>query len=698
MSKDVLMKISAILAVVVLLTALGWLWVGDVLDDGNGDGPGDGSPYGVPPVGSGLSTPFYVVFDDPEFQADPLDYELPLGEGDVVEFQDFVDRMDLTDDQVAFLLANGMVGIGEDGQGFVSFGAAYEYIQKDNGFPVFITSDSVLDAYHHIFEGVLIELETTSLTDMAKIMAHRLMWDSHAQVDELPAGQKDLARMNVVYFGVALRIFDPSAQVPDYAEEDVGRIIEKINDAKGIMNIPGFHQKEDFTQYKPRGHYTRSKELTRYFKGMMWFGRITFQGKYEDEARRAVLIASALEGDETAWKAYTSFANVIDFMVGQPDDLTPHEVMEVAEDVMGPLNGTYDALLDDAKLAELMHELSKLRKPKINSDVVFPGEDVWGMRVFGQRYVPDSYIFQELVFNKVPDRDMPTCLDVFAVMGSEEAWAREDWDRYGPVFDSQMEALKEEFASYPESEWTETLYTSWLHSLKSIHEPTPEPAGPGFMQTRAWSAKELNAQAASWTQLTHDTILYRKQSYTFLRGMPTLSDTVYVEPVPVLYSRLADMVDATMRGLEELGFSSYHALAKLETYSITLKTLERVAVAEMEGKDPRSEDVSSLRHYYSTIGGLNEMAEGEDTKTILVSDVHTDPNAGEVLQEGVGPVRLMVVVVPTKGGNVATVGGVFEHYEFTQPMDGRLSDEEWTAMLEDGTAPEPAPWAQDFIV
>ena len=696
MSKDMLMKVSSVLVVAVLLTALGWLWLGDALDDG--DGNGDENPYGVPPVGSGLTTPFYVDFSDPEFQADPLDYQLPLEEGDVVDFQEFVDRMDLTEDQVSFLLENGMVGIGGDGEGFVSFGAAYEHIQKDEGFPVFITSDSVLDAYHHIFEGVLIELETTSLTEMAKIMAHRLMWDSDAQIDDLPAGSKDLARMNVVYFGVALRIFDPDAQVPDYAEEDVGKIIEMIRDAEGVMYVPGFHQKEDFTQYKARGHYTRSNELSRYFKGMMWFGRITFQGKYEDETQRAVLVASALDGDGTAWNAYRSLANVIDFMVGQPDDLTPHEVLEVAGEVMGPLNGSYDPLFDDAKMAELMQELSKLRKPKINSDVVFPGEDVWGMRVFGQRYVPDSYIFQELVYDKVPDRFMPTCLDVFAVMGSEEAWAREDWDRYGPVFDSQIEALEEEFASYPESAWTGTLYTSWLHSLKSIHEPTPEARGPGFMETRAWSAKELNAQAASWTQLTHDTILYRKQSYTLRGGMSRPSDVVYVEPVPVLYSRLADMVDATVRGLEELGFSGELASAKLESYGITLRTLERVAVAEMEGKDPNAEDVSSLRHYYSTIGGLNEMAEGEDTKTILVSDVHTDPNAGEVLQEGVGPVRLMVVVVPTKGGNVATLGAVFEHYEFTWPMDDRLTDEQWAAMLEGGTAPEPAPWAQDFIL
>ena len=695
MSKDVLMKVFAIFVVVVLLSALGWLWVGNVLTDGNG--PGGKDPYGVPPVGSGLSTPFIVDFNDPTFQADPLDYTLPLEEGDIANLEEFASSMDLTDAQLEFLLENGIVGLGKDGVGYVSFSAAYEALQKDDGYPTFITSDSVLDAYHHIFEGILIDLETGDLTDMAKILAHRLMWASDAQVDVLPEGQKDLARMNVVYFGVALRVFDPSATVPGYAEEDVGNIVEKIEKAKGILVVPGFNQREDFTQYKPRGHYTRSEELGRYFKGMMWFGRITFQGKYADETRRAVLVACALEGDEPAWNAYVSMSNVIDFMVGQPDDLTPNEVLRAAEEVMGPFNGSFEALFDDGKLAQLQDDLSKLRSPKINSDVVFPGEKVWGMRVFGQRYVPDSYIFQELVYDKVPDRFMPTCLDVFAVMGSEEAWEREDWDRFGPVFDSQMEALKEEFSSYPDQTWTQTLYMSWLHSLKSIHESTPERAGPGFMETRVWSAKELNAQAASWSQLTHDTLLYRKQSYTLLKGgMSSPSHVVYVEPVPVLYSRLGDMVDATREGLDQLGFGSDLVSEKLELYGDTLERLERVAIAEMEGRNPKADDVSSLRSYYRTIERLNEMADGEDTKTILVSDVHTDLNSGTVLQEGVGYVRIMVVVVPTKEGNYATVGAVFEHHEFTWPMDDRLTDEQWTAMLEDGTAPGPAPWARDF--
>lgn len=685
--KDVLMKVSAILAVGILISALGWLWLAN---------PDDSEQPWVPPVGIGLATPFVVEFDDPTYKVDPLDYSLPLSEDEVVNLQSITSSESLTQAQLRFLLNNGMVGLAQNGQGFISFSSAYERIQKDYGQPTFITSDSVLDAYHHIFEGVIIELETDDLSEKARVMAERLMWASHAQIAGLPEDEQDLARMNVVYFGVALRIFDPDANVPRYAEVDIGKIIEKIENAQGTLEIPGFHQEEDFTQYKPRGHYTRSPELTWYFKGMMWFGRITFQGKYDDETQRAVLVAQALKDDKLAWNAYASMSNVIDFMVGQPDDLTAQEVLKAAEDIMGPLDGSFDALFDQAKLDELKEVLADLRPPKINSDVTGGGDKVCGMRVFGQRYVPDSYIFQELVYSKVPDRFMPSCLDVFAVMGSEEAWDREDFDVYGPEFDTQIVGLHSEFDSYADHVWTQTLYWSWLHSLKSLHESAQSHDGPGFMQTRAWSAKELNTQVASWTQLTHDTLLYRKQSYTEKGGMSTPSDIVYVEPVPQLYSRVGDMVEATRKGLESLGMGSDLVFGKLALYEETLEVLERVAIAEMEGRTPSASDISSLRNYYKTIGSLNEMVDGEDTKTILVSDVHSDPNSDICLQEGVGPVRLMIVVIPTEEGNIVAFGAVFEHYEFTQPMSNRLSDEEWTAMLEDGTAPEPAPWAKDF--
>ena len=51
---------------------------------------------------------------------------------------------------------------------------------------------------------------------------------------------------------------------------------------------------EDYSQYIPRGHYTRSEELKKYFKAMMWYGRLTFRLLDDFETRRALLLIQAL--------------------------------------------------------------------------------------------------------------------------------------------------------------------------------------------------------------------------------------------------------------------------------------------------------------------------------------------------------------------------------------------------------------------
>jgi hypothetical protein len=224
------------------------------------------------------------------------------------------------------------------------------------------------------------------------------------------------------------------------------------------------------------------------------------------------------------------------------------------------------------------------------------------------------------------------------------------------------------------------------------------------MGTDAWRAKQLNTQLASWTQLTHDTLLYRKQSYTYSSGTSPFTNFTYVEPVPELYSRLGDMVNATIVGLRTLSMLSEEVEEKLIDFEAILGSLERVAVCELTGTEAGQEDLMACRKAYEVTkwevpDGNWPPREGEffEAKTVVVSDVHTDPNSGMCLEEGVGYVAFIVVVVPSEHGLVACVGPVFQHYEFTQPMSERLTDEEWKAMLEDGTAPEPAPWAKDFM-
>jgi hypothetical protein len=71
----------------------------------------------------------------------------------------------------------------------------------------------------------------------------------------------------------------------------------------GFSASPIFGYDEDYSQYVPRGHYTRSETLERYFKAMMWYGRLSMLLKggddaiiSEEEARIQTLQAALIAG------------------------------------------------------------------------------------------------------------------------------------------------------------------------------------------------------------------------------------------------------------------------------------------------------------------------------------------------------------------------------------------------------------------
>ena len=129
----------------------------------------------------------------------------------------------------------------------------------------------------------------------------------------------------------------------------------------------------------------------------------------------------------------------------------------------------------------------------------------------GQRFIPDSYMFQELVYgiregkeilkykdkekpftvefipNVGPARAFPRALDVLAVLGSKRALdiLEKDGDTEYEYYYEQLNKLREEFASKSEEEWKQNLYWRWLYALLPLFEENKKENLPGFMQNVA---------------------------------------------------------------------------------------------------------------------------------------------------------------------------------------------------------------------
>ena len=645
-------------------------------------------------------------------------YPLPVDLSSVITDESFV----FSEAQRQLLSANGFVVAPSEYKEFFHLYEEARYAEV----PVFITTDSVYHTYHLFFDKVLRTLEEERFyTDLEKLTAG-MLWATEGQYDTLKGTTLEQATLrNLAYFAVAQQLLNPDSSIPQAVLEQVEEELALIEAHGGFAESPILGYPEDYSQYVARGHYTRNEGRQRYFKAMMWYGRVTFRLKERDETLSALLIAQALANTEIdgqpASLLWERIYEPTSFMVGISDDLDTYDYHPLIEEVYGSLSNDPTIFLDEDKLTQFVAAARELPPPQINSMWVYIWEDrdeaTQGFRFMGQRFVIDAYIFQELIFRSVGTLDdprmLPKGLDIFAAMGSEEAYRilQEMDETHYLNYDEQMSKVQGEISALEMDSWTQNLYWSWLYSFQPLIEVKGE-GYPAFMRNTAWVRKDLHTALGSWTELKHDTILYAKQAYAELGGAfeePELKG--YVEPNPEAFARLAALTRMTIdwleaRGLLDDGETMWEIKDNLQRLELLLTQLATIAEKELAGTALTQEEQEVILFYGGLLEGLTIAAadkddvEGrpilEDQEAAIVADVATDPT-GLVLEEGVGRIQEIYVVSEIEGRLVVTKGGVFAYYEFPWPMNDRLTDEAWREMLDQGQAPDRPQWTASFI-
>ena len=722
-------------------------------------------PLVIPPT-SGLLNPKLAMSSaykatSVSFTPSSPPYSLPLDLNQLANSKQIQNEFNLNSGQEALLKGNGFVVIPWSGDDIVE---PYKSL-KDREIPIFVTTDTLLHLYHIQFNEILKRIEEeefyTQLIDMSLAMLKRAEADYQSLTQPM---LKEAARRNVAYFAVALKLLEtPSRKIdfdiPSYVKNEVSEEITTIEAHQGFMpsaifNSPGSQNpyQEDYSQYMPRGHYTRSETLKSYFKAMMWYGRMAFLLKggsdaliAEEDAEIATIQASLISaelpsvkvGENSAKDVWDRIYSVTSFFVGTADDLTPYQYLSSLEKVFGQ-EFAPNQLAAEAKMLELVAELAKMRNPEIYGGsgvcVIYPPvtkeklheclSKTKGMRFMGQRFVPDSYMFQNLVTPAVgmyvgkgspftmkmtqlgPARCFPRGLDVMAVLGSDRAYeilkheGDTEYQGKDTSYDEQLKQLRDQFAAFTKEDWNRNLYWAWLYALKPLLEKYGK-GYPAFMQTEAWQDKELNTALASWAELRHDTILYAKQSYTpRLTSAPAPPKPLlgYIEPVPEFYARMLDLTKMTRAGLSQLGALSQEEDNRLANLESVLDRSLRISINELKGAELTQDDYDFIRDFGK---GLDEVicgVEAEGKETTIVADVHTDTNLPpEVLEEGVGYVDLILVAYKVPDGRIIIgAGPTLSYYEFKQPIDNRLTDEQWKQLLKSGQTPQRPTWVSSF--
>ena len=482
----------------------------------------------------------------------------------------------------------------------------------------------------------------------------------------------------------------------------------------------------------------------------MWYGRIAFLLKGHEnygqsgesfidpynariQTLQACLLAISINTQQvenrSASETWDRLYRVTAFYVGLADDLTPFDYIWALDKVFGQEYLLND-LVDPDYFHQLRTELTLLPAPRIfggtGDPVVFPPvteeildeilDKTKGMRLMGQRFIPDSYMFQNLVTPRVGKyigdlnnppftlggsfRCYPRGLDVMAILGSQEARSIliEEGDTDYEYYWDRFNELAEQFGAFNREDWNRNLYWGWLHSLQALIKIYGD-GYPGYMRSPAWSKRTLNAALASWTELRHDTILYAKQSYSEPPFSGPGIPPCYVEPVPEFFGRLLALTKMTRAGLSDMEVLSNDAQERLAFFEEMLSRLIEISSRELTNQPLLSEDREFLgrlaTHLENTIMGIDQFS---SLRTTLVADVHTYGLEQTVLEEGVGFVDVIVVACPQPDGSAFLAAGpVLSYYEFKHPMADRLTDEKWRELLDSPDKPERPAWFRSLM-
>lgn len=465
-------------------------------------------------------------------------------------------------------------------------GAAYRQSFEpylDGPVPPYVTPDAVLNAYHVLYEESIARVERSAANEMPPLL--RALWDSLRGADEHLSGNPALRaaamRQAQVVIGTGLRLLNPEEKLdapPDLLaviDAEVERVTAATESASpawlgprdpNVMEI-------DYSRFKPRGLYTRSPELERYFRAHAFLGAIPFHCDNDQQLLAALLIGEAANRiPEGARRRFERHVRRYTRLLGPHDNLDPFAIWPkegiFARDDEDKLAGDLD---DPATLSDFRHMLGQAAAqasameaggedletfgPDVEDEADLGGlsdEDVNDQvarerPTFSVRVLPPYRLPDAVLFGRTTDpslrRAFPTGLEVCAALGSTHAQWLIGREPRGEEVLAIVQKGRPLFRGG-------SLYHQYLHCLAALLDE-PEPAAPALVSSAEWKVKNCQAVLGGWAQMRHTWLLHAKQSVSLFGGAE--AEPGVVEPDPEFFARLAALAETTDGVLEEMG-------------------------------------------------------------------------------------------------------------------------------------------------
>lgn len=655
--------------------------------------------------------------------------------------------------------------------------AAFDWIAEDTSDPwsrspgqaKFITADLAMHAYHRFFSQALEFIEQRQLRARLEDVLEQAMASARALKDDAPEEARKRLEIVEAQFAAAWCVLGretPGEKVEPESDPEIRKEMERANpptdprtvterladktkefspevaarlkaevaqimsteptDSPGLFREYDPSKTPDYSQFRPRSHYTKSEELKGYFRAMMFLGRNGYALNPEDGPPTpgltdSLLVAMALsKADEEGRRALDGWRELMEitgFFAGQSDDLTFIELREWLAAKLGRDALTPADAVNAGVLSKLKAGINELRTPQIVSDERGrerrEGDLRPEFRIFGQRFSFDAWVLNKFITDKLT---MPTGLFIPAAFGdvASEVYAKDFIkERFQgaeeplKAFETTLAELRGKWKEVPDALWFGSMAGQQLHALSMLAGRRNENY-PAFMRGPEYAKKDIESMLGHWTEIKHDTVLYAKQSYAEAgeggdsdKPLPPMPRGL-VQPDVKFWREMERLAEFTQKGFVKhtlLPGMENDEWAPLNRFHTDMKFCREIAEKEVRGTPLTKDDLERIWQftltYMETPIDMNGIPDAERGKSALITDVHTDAYNNQVLQEALGRPCVLIALVANENAPRLVAGMAYQHFEFVGPQDKRATDEEWRAKVyaEKPDLPTRAQWA-----
>jgi hypothetical protein len=464
--------------------------------------------------------------------------------------------------------------------------------------------------------------------------------------------------------------------------------VSRIMKTEGILHSDVLRKDFDYSELKPRSHYTSNETMKEYFMAFKYLTTVSDADLYKTEDLNQL----------------------------------PAEVQDYAVKWIETYQGFISPSRSPLVWKSIQTTIPLYNKTPKKDSAVFPLS--WGF---------DNEVLNSTVYHPgMPSEDqvqgpggfrlLPSGLDLASALGCgfAESLLQEDYLKYPPL-KNVIKKLKDNFRSNGKaSSNSGNLYDRWITALAvqwadSLSSPNND------LDKNLWHSKRLQTGLASWATLRHATGLVNERSAAEcgeggFEPIILRAPRGYVEPDPNTFTAIAGLFKTIIQyvpkstekasdvheSFEEGKGSLYSGIInRLNEMIRTVDEFQAMAEKERMGKELSSEEQENIlyigtiaEHDFLIFKSLSNPDYALSTPDPMpkIADVSGNPEVS-YLNAAVGSPLEWDYIIPCFGRHEIVKGSVYSYYEFSSST--LLDDKDWRTKLKD----QPfLPWIKPFII